>query len=53
MATKANPTTTATRTVDVFDLYLAGLRELPQPLDREGEVRAAQGIEESERSAST
>ncbi len=49
MATKANPTTTATRTADVFDLYLAGLRELPQPLDREGEVRAAQGIEESER----
>lgn len=51
MATKANPTTTTatTRNVDVFDLYLAGLRELPQPLDREGEVRAAKGIEEAER----
>src|SRR5690606_37006772 len=37
------------RGTDVFDLYLAGLRELPQPLDREGEVKAAQAIEASER----
>ncbi len=49
MVTKANPTTMTSRNVDVFDLYLAGLRELPQPLDREGEVRAAQAIEEAER----
>lgn len=49
MATKSTTTSTTARTADVFDLYLAGLRELPQPLDREGEVRAAKEIEEAER----
>src|SRR5690606_20415643 len=49
MATKSTTTTTTARTADVFDLYLAGLRELPQPLDRAGEVRAAKAIEEAER----
>jgi RNA polymerase sigma factor (sigma-70 family) len=34
---------------DVFDHYLADLRELPHPLDREGEVRAAERIEAAER----
>ncbi len=33
---------------DVFDHYLADLRELPHPLDREGEVRAAERIEAAE-----
>lgn len=41
--------TLSARGTDVFDLYLAGLRELPRPLDREGEVRAAEAIEENER----
>lgn len=50
MTTKVNnDPTMSTRGVDVFDLYLAGLRELPQPLDREGEVRAAVAIEDAER----
>ena len=48
MANKAKVSMTS-RGTDVFDLYLAGLRELPQPLDREGEVKAAQAIEASER----
>jgi RNA polymerase primary sigma factor len=48
MTTKANISMTS-RGTDVFDLYLAGLRELPQPLDREGEVRAAMAIEDAER----
>lgn len=48
MANKAKITMTS-RGTDVFDLYLAGLRELPQPLDREGEVEAAVAIEEAER----
>lgn len=34
---------------DVFDLYLEGLRELPAPLTREAEVRAAERIEAAER----
>jgi RNA polymerase primary sigma factor len=34
---------------DVFDLYLEHMRELPHPLDREGEVRAALAIESAER----
>jgi RNA polymerase primary sigma factor len=49
MKTKANSGTTSVRNgADVFDIYLAGLRELPQPLDREGEVRAAKEIEDAE-----
>jgi RNA polymerase primary sigma factor len=44
-----NEPTMSARGADVFDLYLAGLRELPQPLDRQGEVRAAEAIEEAER----
>jgi RNA polymerase primary sigma factor len=44
-----NEPTMSARGADVFDLYLAGLRELPQPLDREGEVRAAEAIEKAER----
>lgn len=48
MTNKAKVSMTS-RGTDVFDLYLAGLRELPQPLDREGEVKAAQEIEEAER----
>jgi RNA polymerase primary sigma factor len=34
---------------DPFDLYLAGLGDLTPPLDRAGEVLAAQRIEEAER----
>ncbi|HJL19501.1 MAG TPA: sigma-70 family RNA polymerase sigma factor [Sandaracinaceae bacterium LLY-WYZ-13_1] len=34
---------------DPFDMYLAGLGELTPPLNRDGEVRAAQAIEEAER----
>ncbi len=54
MKTKANSSTTSMRNgsmrnVDVFDIYLAGLRDLPRPLDREGEVRAAEEIEDAER----
>ncbi len=49
MKKEAHSGTTSMRNVDVFDIYLAGLRELPQPLDREGEVRAAQDIEVAER----
>jgi len=48
MTNKAKISMTS-RGTDVFDLYLAGLRELPQPLDREGEVQAAKAIEEAER----
>jgi RNA polymerase primary sigma factor len=47
--TAIDEATVASRDTDVFDLYLAGLREMPRPLDREGEVRAAAEIEDAER----
>jgi hypothetical protein len=36
---------TPARAADTFDTYLAELREMPEPLDRAAEVRAAERIE--------